>query len=245
MADKRRVALITGAARGIGAAAARVFSERGWDVVCVDRSEIALGSGFKVRADVSRLEEVDRIVAEVRSNHQFLDALVNNAAEQIAKPVVETNAAEWDSVMSTNVRAVYLLSSRLHSLLRSAKGCIVNVGSVHAVATSSGMAAYVASKGAVVALTRALALEFAADEIRVNAVLPGAIDTAMLADGMKRSSGQTLQSLASKHPLGRVGTPQDVAEAIYFLADRERASFITGQTLIVDGGATARLSTES
>src|SRR5262245_56418043 len=106
--------------------------------------------------------------------------------EQLAKPLIETLPEEWDHIMATNVRAAYLLSSRLHPLLKAAKGGIVNVASVHAVATSPGMAAYAASKGALVSLTRAMALEFAADGIRVNAVLPGAVDTPMLAEGLKR-----------------------------------------------------------
>jgi glucose 1-dehydrogenase len=235
MAGKRKLALITGAAGGIGSATARLFEGAGWDAIAVDRKE----------ADISRLEDIDRLVQSIRSTHTSLDALINIAAEQIAKPLIQTEPAEWDHLMSTNLRAIYLLTSRLHPLLKAAGGCVVNVASVHAVATSRGMAAYVASKGAVVALTRAVALELAEDGIRVNAVLPGAIDTPMLAEGLKRSPSQTLETLAARHPLKRIGKPADVAEAIYFLADSRRASFITGQTLVVDGGATAKLSTES
>ena len=132
-------------------------------------------------------------------------------------------------------------------LLRERRGAVVNVASVHAIATSAGLAAYAASKGAVVALTRAAALELAPEGIRVNAVLPGAIDTQMLRDGLSRGGPDIdagMAALAERTPLGRIGRPQDVAEAVLFLADASRSSFITGQTLVVDGGATARLSTE-
>src|SRR5206468_12848828 len=112
---------------------------------------------------------------------------------------------------------IYILTSKFASYLRAAKGSIVNVASVHAVATSPGMAAYAASKGGVVALTRSLSLELASDGVRVNAVLPGAIDTRMLADGLERSPTLTLEILASRHPLRRIGKPKDIAEAIYFL----------------------------
>jgi NAD(P)-dependent dehydrogenase (short-subunit alcohol dehydrogenase family) len=126
----------------------------------------------------------------------------------------------------------------------------VNVSSVHAVATSSNIAAYAASKGGLLALTRAMAVEWAMDNIRVNAILPGAVDTPMLRAGLNRGhlTGGTvidrLENLARKTVNGRVGLPEEIAHAIYFLADNSQSSFITGQAMIVDGGATARLSTE-
>lgn len=129
-------------------------------------------------------------------------------------------------------------------------GAIVNVSSVHAVATSKNIAAYAASKGGLLALTRAMAIEFASDEIRVNAVLPGAVDTQMLLDGLSRDhAGEgniraRLENLANKTVSGKVGEPEEIASAIYFLADDTQSSFMTGQSLIVDGGATAKLSTE-
>ena len=124
------------------------------------------------------------------------------------------------------------------------------MSSVHAVQTSASIAAYAASKGGILALTRAMAIEFAKDNIRVNAVLPGAVDTEMLRGGMSRGhvSGPTmterLDNLARKTVNGRIGQPDEIAHAIYFLADYEQSSFMTGQALILDGGATARLSTE-
>jgi NAD(P)-dependent dehydrogenase (short-subunit alcohol dehydrogenase family) len=138
-----------------------------------------------------------------------------------------------------------------HPLLKAAGGgAIVNVSSVHAIATSANIAAYAASKGGLLALTRAVAIEFARDNIRCNAILPGAVDTPMLRAGLSRDhvQGSTilerLDNLASKTVNGRVGRPEEIAQAIYFLADDEQSSFMTGQALIIDGGATARLSTE-
>jgi NAD(P)-dependent dehydrogenase (short-subunit alcohol dehydrogenase family) len=147
------------------------------------------------------------------------------------------------------LRSVYLGIRAAHPLLLTNRGSIVNVSSVHAIATSTKIAAYAASKGGMVALTRALALELA-PQIRVNAILPGAVDTPMLRDGLMRghlqgaNAAELVNDLGSKHVIGRVGQPSEIAEAIYFLADDDRSSFMTGQTLIVDGGATARLSTE-
>ena len=151
--------------------------------------------------------------------------------------------------MATNVRSVYLAVRHAYPLMHSLGGSIVNVSSVHAIATSSNIAAYAASKGALVALTRAMAIELAPDNIRVNAVLPGAVDTPMLRAGLNREHIQDsntevlMHELGKKHVIGRVGQPEEIGQTILFLADCQ-SSFITGQSIIVDGGATARLSTE-
>ncbi len=135
-------------------------------------------------------------------------------------------------------------------LLKKTKGAIVNVSSVHAVATSKNIAAYAASKGGMVALTRAMAIEFADVGIRVNAVLPGAVDTQMLREGLSRGHVKgsniedQLNDLGQRTVMGRVGDPREIAQSILFLADEERSSFITGHAMVVDGGATIRLSTE-
>jgi NAD(P)-dependent dehydrogenase (short-subunit alcohol dehydrogenase family) len=152
--------------------------------------------------------------------------------------------------MTCNVRSVYLSVRQAYPLLKKSAGAIVNVSSVHAVATSVGIAAYAASKGALLALTRAMALEFGPEGVRANAILPGAVDTPMLHAGLARgqSSGDTtaqlVRGLGKKHVMGRVGKPAEIGQTILFLADSDRSSFMTGQALIVDGGATARLSTE-
>ncbi len=246
------VVVITGSAGGIGAAAARVFAAAGWHVVGVDRAGGAPPDGVArfVQVDIAD-EAANRAIFEgVAAQEGRLDALVNNAAIQIAKRLVETEPAEWDQVMASNVRAVYLAIRHAHPLLKQSGGSIVNVSSVHAVATSVGLAAYVASKGALLALTRAAALELADDGIRVNAVLPGAVDTHMLRSGLARghvsggSIEERLADLGRKHVVGRVGRPEEIGEVILFLADSARSGFVTGQSLIADGGATARLSTE-
>ena len=243
--------MITGVAGGIGSATAQVFADVGWRVIGVARRQVDSQSIHHfIHADVSNIDAWQHIYEEVSHDEASIDALINNAAIQICKPLIETTPDEWDAVMSTNMRSVYLAVHYLHSLMRGHGGAIVNVSSVHAIATSANIAAYAASKGALLALTRALAIELAPDNIRVNAVLPGAVDTPMLHSGLTRGHLQgadiqeLIQNLASRTVIGRVGRPEEIAQAILFLADSDRSSFITGQTLVVDGGATARLSTE-
>jgi len=249
-----KTVLITGAGGGIGRATIYHFAAKGWRVIGVDRA--AFGDGFPqnghfVQADISHPESTEQIFAEARGFHPSLDALVNNAAVQVAKPLVETTVEEWDAVMASNLRSVFLFVKLAHPLLKAAGGgAIVNVSSVHAIQTSANIAAYAASKGGLLALTRAMAIEFAPDNIRVNAILPGAVDTPMLRAGLGRGHvGQgdvqeRLDNLARKTVSGKVGKPEEIASAIYFLADDAQSSFMTGQALVVDGGATARLSTE-
>ncbi|MCS4174836.1 SDR family NAD(P)-dependent oxidoreductase [Salinibacter ruber] len=245
--------LITGVAGGIGSATAQLFAEHDWHVIGVDREDEEIkGVDHFIQADISDADASADIFKVVEEEEGRLDALVNNAAIQICKPVVEMTPDEWDATMASNLRSVFLGVRNAHSLLDPG-GAIVNVSSVHAVATSSEIAAYAASKGGLLAFTRALSIEFSDDDIRVNAVLPGAVDTEMLRDGLERDyndSGTTetveerMQALGTRHVIGRVGQPEEIAQTILFLADGERSSFVTGQALTVDGGATARLSTE-
>jgi len=246
------VVLITGVAGGIGSATARVFHEAGWRVVGTDlRAVTGLPDWLHfIHNDISDPDALEGIFTEIETRDGRLDVVVNNAAFQVCKPIVETTVAEWDQVMAANVRSVFLAARYAYPLLKKSQGAIVNVSSVHAIATSKNIAAYAASKGALLALTRAMALEFGEDGIRVNAVLPGAVDTPMLHSGLSRghveggSVDELVRGLGHKHVLGRVGQPEEIGRAILFLADNERSSFMTGQALVVDGGATARLSTE-
>jgi len=247
-----RTVLITGVAGGIGRAAAQLFAANGWRVAGVDRSADAqVESVHKyVVGDVADPASVAAIVDALRDDPGRLDALINNAAIQICKPIQEMEVEEWDQTMAVNVRSTFLLVKATYSWLRRSAGSIVNVSSVHAVSTSQHVAAYAASKGALAALTRALAVEFGSQGIRVNSVLPGAVDTPMLRAGLARAASPSytadaMREVASRTVLGRIGEPREAAEAILFLADRDRSSFVTGQVLIVDGGATARLSTEA
>ncbi len=250
---KNKTVLITGAAGGIGRAAVALFAETGGRVIGVDRNPFGGGfpqNGLFIQCDISHPEDMHSIFEQTRAFSDSLDVLVNNAAQQIAKPLVETTVEEWDAVMASNLRSVFLGAKLAHPLLKRHGGAIVNVSSVHAVQTSANIAAYAASKGGILALTRAMAIEFAPDNIRVNAILPGAVDTPMLRAGLDRGHvghgdmQERLDNLARKTVNGRVGTPQEIAHAIYFLADNDQSSFMTGQALVVDGGATARLSTE-
>ena len=246
--------LITGAAGGIGRATVAQFAGKGWRVIGVDRNPFGEGfppDGLFIQADVSRSEEISTIFEKAHQFTDSLDALVNNAALQIAKPLLETTVEEWDAVMASNLRSVFLGVKLAHPLLKArGGGAVVNVSSVHAIQTSVNISAYAASKGGMLALTRAMAIEFAPDDIRVNAILPGAVDTPMLRAGLGRGHvghgdiQERLDNLARKTVSGKVGRPEEIAHAIYFLADNEQSSFMTGQAMVVDGGATARLSTE-
>lgn len=254
MKEEQKVVLITGAGGGIGWATVNVFASCGWRVIAVDRREINQlfpGNVSFIHADVSREDNIRAVYEQAQAFSPTLNAVVNNAGIQVAKPLVETSAEEWDEVMANNLRSVFLGAKLAYPLLVAAGGgAIVNVSSVHAVATSKNIAAYAASKGGLLALTRAMAIEFAPDNIRVNAILPGAVDTPMLRAGLDRGhlDGGTmlnrLENLAQKTVIGRVGQPEEIARAIFFLADSMQSSFMTGQAMIVDGGATARLSTE-
>lgn len=254
MTEKNKTVLITGAAGGVGKAAVSYFNERGFRVIGVDRLPVYEGypqDGLYIQADISIHENLEMIYRQANLFTTTLDVLVNNAAFQVTKPLIETSVEEWDAVMASNLRSVFLGARLAYPLLKSdGGGAIVNVSSVHAVATSANIAAYAASKGGLLALTRAMAIEFAPDNIRVNAVLPGAVDTPMLRAGFHRgreneaSEEEQLAALAAKTVIKRVADPAEIASVIYFMADPSQSSFITGQGLLVDGGATCRLSTE-
>ena len=247
-----RVVLIAGVLGGIGAATAHLFHSSGWYVIGVDIQEASENTpdiDLFIRGDVSEVTAWETIASKISVTGKQVHGLVNNAAIQICKPLVETTPDEWDQVMGVNLRSVYLAMRHIYPFMKSQGGAVANVSSVHAVATSTQIAAYAASKGGMMALTRALALELA-PKIRVNAILPGAVDTSMLRSGLSRghvqgtNSDELVAALGKKHVVGRVGQPTEIAEAIYFLIDNQRSSFMTGQSLVVDGGATARLSTE-
>ncbi len=240
-----RVVLITGAAGGIGRATVQLFAEKGWKVIGVDRSDFGENfpeTGIFIQKDIAEPQNMEAIYDEVNRFTDTLDAVVNNAALQVVKPLIQTSVEEWDAVMASNLRSVFLGARLAHPLLKNkGGGAIVNVSSVHAIATSPGVSSYAASKGGLLALTRSMAIEFAEDNIRVNTILPGAVDTPMLTAHLDK---ERLENLARKTVNGRVGKPSELAHAIYFLADEEQSSFITGTSLLVDGGATAKLSTE-
>lgn len=253
MADLKRTVVITGASGGVGGACVEHFHAQGWQVWCIDRRPLPAnlpdGVNF-IEADIAIAPEVETLVDQLLSRLEGgLHALVNNAALQITKPLAETTSQEWDEVHAINLRAPFLLTKGLYPALAKAHGAVVNVSSVHALATSSDIGAYASTKGGLLALTRSMAIEFARDGVRANAVLPGATDTPMLDAGLQRSQvpgtrAQRKSQLAGKILLNRLATPAEIASVIYFLADGQQSSYVTGQSLVVDGGALARLSIE-
>ncbi|MEJ7783705.1 MAG: SDR family oxidoreductase [Solirubrobacteraceae bacterium] len=231
------VAVVTGAAGAIGGAICDALQSADWHVVAVDREPMSRPGALHL--DLADADAVLSALAELPR----VDALVNNAAMQLFKPLVDTTVDEWDAVLDVNLRAPFLCLRAVADRLIAARGSVVNVSSVHACATSAAIGAYAASKGGLSALTRAAALEFGEHGVRVNAVVPGAIDTPALQAGFARRPDAE-RSLVERTPLGRVGRADEIAEAVMFLLDGGRSGFMTGQSIVVDGGALARLSTE-
>jgi len=248
-----KVVLITGVFGGIGYATARVFKGSGWRIIGVDkqaRDDQENLLDLFIQKDISETGNIDDIFEKIKSKFTNINCLVNNAAIQVAKSILETTADEWDAVFRSNIRSVFMAVKYAHGLLKKSKGSIVNVSSIHAFATSKNLSAYAASKGALLAFTRSLALEFSGDGIRVNCVIPGAVNTNMLTAGFSRghlgdeSVEVMIDKLGMRHPMKRVGDPSDIGKLILFLADNEQSAFITGQSFVADGGALAQLSTE-
>jgi NAD(P)-dependent dehydrogenase (short-subunit alcohol dehydrogenase family) len=228
-----RTAIVTGAAGGIGQATCARLRADGWSVIGLDRVEV-------VGVDSSRVVDVADPSALVAALEDVADvgALVSNAAMMEASPIGGAGPAVWQRTIDTNLSATFHLLDCLADRLAASGGAVVAVSSVHAVATTAGATAYAASKAGLLGLVRGAALELAERGIRVNAVLPGATDTPML------GRGPGFDELVSRTPLGRIARPEEIAEAIAFLLDPARAGFITGQTLVVDGGVLSRLATE-
>ena len=243
-----KVVIVTGAAHGIGRAIAMRFAGEGAQVVVNDVKaagveavvqEITANGGLAMAgvADVSKKSEVDALFDEVLARFGTVDVLVNNAGLiDVERHFLEGDEQWWDRVLAVNLKGVYLCSLRAaHVMARKRRGVIINMSSGGATHSHRGMAAYDASKGGIEALTRAMALDLAPYGIRVNALIPGSIDTQGMPPEVKRERGQTV-------PLGRVGEPEEMAGPAAFLA-YDDASYITGHTFAVDGGLLAQQPT--
>ena len=243
-------AVVTGAGSGIGRACVERFASKGWQVLAIDLTHVQPMDDERVSSvvcDVTADEQIAEVIGAFARRVGGIDALVNNAAVQLTGDTLGATAEEWRRTLDVNVRGIAVMVGACRPWLAEKKGGVVNVSSVHAKATSPEIGVYAASKGAVSALTRALAVELAPEGIRVNAVLPGAVDTPMLRAGFSRSDSDVMtatEGLAARTVMGRLGAPDEIARAIHFLAESEASSFTTGSELVVDGGASARLSTE-
>jgi len=247
-----KVALVTGGSSGIGRAVCVALSAEGASVVVAGRDEqraravtqaILEGGGraLTVRCDVRSENDCERAVERTIEEFGRLDVLFNNAGIIYrAKTTTETSPEEWDETFAVNARGTYLMSRFALPYLAETRGVIVNNASYLGLVGGRGVAAYAASKGAVVLLTKAMALDHANEGVRVNCVCPGSVETPMLVGEMAALGGgdEVRPAFEAKHPLGRIATPDEIARAVVFLASDE-ASFVTGAALPIDGGITA------
>ena len=251
---KNKVAIITGAGSGQGRAAAMIFSRECAKVVVSDwKPELgdetvtlvkrAGGEAIFVRTDVSESADVQNLIRSTVSTFGRIDIIYNNAGVGFSSPlsmsdVINTPEADWDRVIAINLRSMYLTAKYgIPEMIKSGGGSIVNTASIAALIGSEAAHAYTAAKGGMVALSRALAVEFGPKNIRVNCICPGAIDTPMIApvvDPLKKSGQPFMTS-----PIRRLGTPEDIANCALYLASDE-SGFVTGATIVVDGGYIAQ-----
>lgn len=245
-------ALITGSAGGIGLATARLLHQRGARVAMVDlQAEAGAqalaslqdkdGRAIFISADLSDARAAERIVAQTVQTFGQLNAVVNNAGIQRYGNAEQTSLELWHEVLRVNLTAAFLtVRAALPHLRTSGGGSIVNVGSVQSHAAQRGAVAYVTSKHALLGLTRALAVDYAAEKIRVNCVCPGTVDTPMFrwSASLDANPSAVVQACEAMHPVGRLAQPEEIAEVISFLLT-DAASFVTGTEIDVDGGLLA------
>lgn len=248
-----KVALVTGAAQGIGKRTAQILAERGFDLVLNDlrspaetiASLVGKVEVLEALTDVSDEAQVLRMVAQVRERFGRLDVLVNNAGISFIKPAEQIESAEWRRVLEVNLFGPFLLCREFGKMmLAQGQGSIVNIASVAGLLGIADRAAYNASKHGLIGLTRTLAAEWGGRGVRVNAVCPGWVKTEMDAKDLG-SGAYTDVDIENRVPMGRFARPDDIAQAVAFLADHAQSSFVNGHCLSVDGGWTSDGSWES
>lgn len=247
-----KVALITGGTSGIGRATALLFAQEGTRVAITGRNEVrgqevveeiarAGGTAIFIRSDVRFAEECRRAVEETLRAFGRLDILFNNAGVYYPHTVPDSTEEEWDLTLDINLKGTYLMSKfALPTMIAQGSGVIVNNASGWGLVGGNKAAAYCASKGGVVLLTKAMAVDHSRQGIRVNCICPGDVDTPMLLEDarLRGLAWEAYLASASNRPMGRIGRPEEIAKAVLFLASDD-ASFMTGAALVVDGGGTA------
>jgi NAD(P)-dependent dehydrogenase (short-subunit alcohol dehydrogenase family) len=239
-----KVAVITGAASGIGRASAEVFATEGARLILVDVDRVGLSSvaselGSRVQlveGDVANEQTAIRVSGLAKSDGRSIHVLVNCAGVDLAAPIEATSASQWDGIMDVNLKSVFLMCKHTIPLLAKSGASIINVASAAGISPVPNRPAYIASKGAVIALSRSLALDLA-PSIRVNCICPGAVETPLLESGLKASPDYQAarRAVQARYPLGRIAQPAEIAAVAAFLAS-DAASYMTGATIPVDGG---------
>lgn len=248
-----KVAIITGGTSGIGLATAQLLSQEGARVVLMARNKsrgqeavgqiaAAGGQAIFVPGDVGVAVDCQRCVAVAIETYGRLDILFNNAGVlYVNRNLVETSEEEWDATLGSNLKSIFLMSKyAIPRIVENGGGTIINNASIFGLVGGSGVAAYCAAKGGVINLTKAMAIDHATQNIRVNCICPGSVNTLMLENEMKDLGGVEVQlpKFASRHPMNRISSPQEIARAVAYLASDD-ASFVTGVALPVDGGRSA------
>jgi meso-butanediol dehydrogenase / (S,S)-butanediol dehydrogenase / diacetyl reductase len=245
---KGKVAVVTGAASGMGAATAREFAAAGGEVVIVDRNaslaaQVAndINAAPPLAGDVSDSSFCERVVQTTLERHDRLDILVNAAGIIVRADALHTSDEQWQRIMDVNVNGLFFMSrAAVSHMKKMGRGVIVNFGSIWGSVGATGVVAYCASKGAVHQITRAMALDHVKDGIRINAVCPGEVNTPMIASERSEPvTAELMERLAATVPLGRLADPVEIARVVLFLAS-DSASYITGTLVNVDAGYTAR-----
>jgi len=243
-----KVALVTGASSGIGAAVAIAFADAGWSVMAAGRNESRLEEVADVSENIStwageleESDESDELVADTVDEFGGLDCRINAAGGLIRGDAQETSDDDWRDTLAINLDVPFFLSRSAIPHLKKAAGSIINVSSVWGLEAGDRAVAYCTSKGGLILLTRAMALDHAADGVRINAVCPGGVDTPMLVNETQEQGENVeafLEDVAAESPNGRIATPEDIAGLVLFLAS-DAASHMTGTAIPIDGGLMA------